>query len=223
MSFSSLLLFAGVYLAAVATPGPGVAAIVARVLAQGLKGIAPFIAGFVVGDLIWLAVAATGLAMLAREFAALFTIIRYAGVAYLLWLAWRIWRAPAGAVSLSAVRSPRAGAAARPFWACSFVDARQSQGDRLLSVDHALGRRRPCDERDDLRGSRRDHAFRTGAGAGRLCAGRQSRSRSVSFAAGAENDQSRGSRGDGGRSRRGRDAVALTPSSRAKRSNPLIG
>jgi threonine/homoserine/homoserine lactone efflux protein len=92
-------LFAGVYAAAVATPGPGVAAIVARVLAQGLKGIAPFIAGFVVGDLIWLAVAATGLAVLAHEFAALFTLVRFCGVLYLFWLAWRLWRAPVDAAS----------------------------------------------------------------------------------------------------------------------------
>jgi threonine/homoserine/homoserine lactone efflux protein len=93
MSLASLLLFIGVYAAAVATPGPGVAAVVARVLSQGLRGVAFFIAGFVVGDLIWFAVAATGLAVLAHEFAALFVAIRYAGVAYLLWLAWRMWRA----------------------------------------------------------------------------------------------------------------------------------
>jgi len=111
MSFSSLLLFVGVYAAAVATPGPGVAAVVARVLGQGLGGVAPFIAGFVVGDLLWFAVAATGLAVLAHEFATVFSLIRYAGVAYLLSLAWRIWRAPVGA-SHDAV-APRGGA--RPF------------------------------------------------------------------------------------------------------------
>jgi threonine/homoserine/homoserine lactone efflux protein len=94
MSFSSLLLFIGVYLAAVATPGPGIAALVARVLGQGLQGIAPFIAGYVVGDLIWFTVAATGLAVLAHEFAGIFTAIRLAGVVYLLYLAWTMWRAP---------------------------------------------------------------------------------------------------------------------------------
>jgi threonine/homoserine/homoserine lactone efflux protein len=52
MPLSSLVLFAGLYAVAVATPGPGVAAIVARVLGRGLRGIVPFIAGFVVGDLI---------------------------------------------------------------------------------------------------------------------------------------------------------------------------
>jgi threonine/homoserine/homoserine lactone efflux protein len=95
LSVSSLLLFIGVYLAAVATPGPGVAALVARVLGQGLAGIAPFIAGFLVGDLVWFTVAATGLAVLAHEFAGLFAAIRFAGVAYLLYLAWTMWRAPA--------------------------------------------------------------------------------------------------------------------------------
>jgi threonine/homoserine/homoserine lactone efflux protein len=90
-----LFLFVGVYLAATATPGPGVAALVARVLGQGLGGIAPFVAGFVVGDLIWFAVAATGLAMVAHEFAALFIAIRIVGGVYLLCLAWTMWRAPA--------------------------------------------------------------------------------------------------------------------------------
>jgi threonine/homoserine/homoserine lactone efflux protein len=112
MSLSSLLLFVGVYAAAVATPGPGVAAIVARVLGRGLGGIAPFIAGFVVGDLIWFAVAATGLAVVAREFATLFIAIRYAGVIYLLWLAWRIWRA--SATAQQELIESRGGA--RPFF-----------------------------------------------------------------------------------------------------------
>jgi threonine/homoserine/homoserine lactone efflux protein len=95
LSFSSLLIFMGVYLAATATPGPGIAALVARVLGQGLRGIAPFIAGFVVGDLIWFGVAAMGLAALAHQFSGLFQAIRLAGVLYLLFLARSMWRAPA--------------------------------------------------------------------------------------------------------------------------------
>ena len=65
-----------------------------RVLGRGLVGIAPFIVGFVVGDLIWFAVAATGLAVLAHQFAAIFTAVRTAGCCYLLYLAWRLWSAP---------------------------------------------------------------------------------------------------------------------------------
>ena len=59
MTLGSLFLFAAVYFAAVATPGPGVAALIARVLGQGLMGVAPFIAGYFVGDMVWLILAAT--------------------------------------------------------------------------------------------------------------------------------------------------------------------
>jgi threonine/homoserine/homoserine lactone efflux protein len=95
MTISSLLLFAAVYFAAVATPGPGVAALVARVLGQGLSGVAPFIAGYFVGDMIWLTLAATGLAAIAKTFGGVFVAIKFAGVAYLLYLAWRMATAPA--------------------------------------------------------------------------------------------------------------------------------
>ena len=95
MSLSSLLLFAGVYIAAVATPGPGIAALVARVMGHGLKGVAPFILGYVAGDLVWLAFASTGLAVLVREFAGLIFVIKVAGAIYLLYVAWGLIRAPA--------------------------------------------------------------------------------------------------------------------------------
>jgi threonine/homoserine/homoserine lactone efflux protein len=101
VSISALLIFAGVYFVAVATPGPGIAALVARVLGCGLKGVGPFIAGFAVGDLFWLAVAATGLAVVAHEFATLFVALKFAGAAYLLYVAWGLVRAPA-AVDLEA-------------------------------------------------------------------------------------------------------------------------
>ena len=42
MTVGSLLLFAAVSSAAVATTGPGLAALVARVIACGLEGVAPF-------------------------------------------------------------------------------------------------------------------------------------------------------------------------------------
>ncbi|HKN27360.1 MAG TPA: LysE family translocator [Roseiarcus sp.] len=94
MTLISLLLFAAVYFAAVATPGPGVAALVARVLGRGLGGAAAFIAGYVVGDIVWLVVAGTGLSVLASAFAGLFVALKYAGAAYLLYVAWKMATAP---------------------------------------------------------------------------------------------------------------------------------
>src|SRR5918993_2983046 len=95
MDLAGLVVFAAVYAVAVASPGPAVAALVARVLARGPRGLAPFIAGFVLGDLAWFAVAAAGLSVLAQAFHGVFTVIKYLGVAYLLYLAYKLWTTPA--------------------------------------------------------------------------------------------------------------------------------
>ncbi|TPG48430.1 LysE family translocator [Roseomonas nepalensis] len=100
MTLSGLLVFAAAYLVATASPGPGIAALVARVLAKGTRGVPWFIAGFVVGDLAWLAITAAGLSVLAQRFAVLFLVIKYAGAAYLLFLAFRLWSAPRDPVAL---------------------------------------------------------------------------------------------------------------------------
>jgi len=95
MTLAGLLTFGVVYGAAVASPGPGVAAVLARVLARGLRGAPAFIGGFLVGDLVWFALAATALHAVAETFAFVFVAVRYAGAAYLLYLAWKLWTAPA--------------------------------------------------------------------------------------------------------------------------------
>jgi threonine/homoserine/homoserine lactone efflux protein len=98
MSAYGLLIFSLVYALAVASPGPGVAAVLARALGRGLAGAPAFIAGFLVGDLFWFTLAAAGLAVLAKTAYTLFLVIRYAGAAYLLYLAWRLWTTPARAL-----------------------------------------------------------------------------------------------------------------------------
>jgi threonine/homoserine/homoserine lactone efflux protein len=102
MTPASLLLFASVYFVAVAAPGPGMAAVIARGLGQGMKAAPAFIAGFLLGDLIWFTIAATGLAVIAKTFATLFLAVKYAGCAYLLFLAWKIWIAPVTAGDVKA-------------------------------------------------------------------------------------------------------------------------
>lgn len=104
MDWTSLALFCGVYAVAVATPGPGVAAVIARALATGARRSVPFIAGIVLGDLAWFAFAALGLAFVAQTFQLLFTIIKYAGAAYLLVIAWKMWRAAPDAGGLPYVK-----------------------------------------------------------------------------------------------------------------------
>lgn len=99
MSLAGLGLFCVVYFLAVATPGPGVAAVIARSLAHGTRGAGAFIAGYLVGDLVWFTVAAAGLAALAHTAQAVFTGVKYLGAAYLLFLAYRAWNTPVSAVA----------------------------------------------------------------------------------------------------------------------------
>jgi threonine/homoserine/homoserine lactone efflux protein len=98
MTFSGFLVFTLIYAMAVAVPGPGVAAVLARALARGTQGAPAFLAGFVAGDLVWFTLAALGLAVLAERAHAVFVVMRFAGAAYLLFLAWRLWSAPAAAL-----------------------------------------------------------------------------------------------------------------------------
>jgi threonine/homoserine/homoserine lactone efflux protein len=96
MTLASLLLFASVFGVACAAPGPTVAALIARVLGNGTRGIVPFCLGLVCSDLMWLAAAVFGLAVVAALFQPVFVALKYLGAAYLLYLAWKLWAAPAG-------------------------------------------------------------------------------------------------------------------------------
>lgn len=84
MTWYGLSVFALAYVLAVAIPGPGIAAVIARSLGHGLRGAPAFIGGFLVGDLVWFTCAATGLAVLAQSAYTVFLLVKYAGVAYLL-------------------------------------------------------------------------------------------------------------------------------------------
>ncbi len=94
MSLSGLALFAVVYCVFVITPGPGVAAMIARGLGTGLRGWVPYSLGFMLGDMVWFTIAATGLAALAHQFETAFMAVKYTGCAYLIYLAWKIWTQP---------------------------------------------------------------------------------------------------------------------------------
>ena len=96
MSLTTLLIFAGALLMAAGSPGPSIAALVARVLSRGPRDVLPFLAAMWIGEGIWLTCAVAGLAAVAETFHAAFVVIKWLGVAYLLYLAWKMWFAPAG-------------------------------------------------------------------------------------------------------------------------------
>jgi threonine/homoserine/homoserine lactone efflux protein len=94
MDSAGLLLFGTALLVAAASPGPAIAAIVARVLGRGTRGAVAFSAGLAVGDVVWLSCAIVGLTAVAQAFHEVFVAIKLAGAAYLLYLAYRLWTAP---------------------------------------------------------------------------------------------------------------------------------
>ena len=104
LSWPTLTAFAVVFAFAAASPGPAVAAVLARVIAKGSSGMVFFVLGLMLDDLIWLSAAVFGLAALAALFQPLFLVLKYLGAAYLLFLAWKLWHAPAIAASAEPVR-----------------------------------------------------------------------------------------------------------------------
>jgi threonine/homoserine/homoserine lactone efflux protein len=95
MDLAGLLLFSSALFIAAASPGPGIAAIVARVLGRGPKEAVAFSVGVALGDVVWLSFAILGLAALAQAFHGVFLVVKYLGAAYLLYIAYKIWTAPA--------------------------------------------------------------------------------------------------------------------------------
>jgi len=91
---TSLLIFAGALLVAAGSPGPSIAALVARVISKGFRDVLPFLAAMWIGEAIWLSLAVFGLAVVAQSFHYAFVAVKWAGVAYLVYLAWKMWTAP---------------------------------------------------------------------------------------------------------------------------------
>jgi threonine/homoserine/homoserine lactone efflux protein len=102
MDLAGLLVFATALFIAAASPGPGIAAIVARVLGRGPQGAVAFSIGVALGDVVWLTFAILGLAAIAQAFHGVFLAIKYAGAAYLLYIAYKLWTAPIEALDTKA-------------------------------------------------------------------------------------------------------------------------
>jgi threonine/homoserine/homoserine lactone efflux protein len=91
----------GVFLALTATvatvalvPGPAVAAIVARAVADGARPALAVAAGVVTGDLLMFVLAAAGMAAAATSLGDGFRAVQLIGAAYLAWQGIQLWRRP---------------------------------------------------------------------------------------------------------------------------------
>ena len=94
------------------TPGPGIVFIVARTLAQGRAAGLASVAGVALGNLANAVGASIGLAALFAASSLAFTVVRWAGAAYLVWLGIQALRQPAAAAD---GRPPASAAPRRLF------------------------------------------------------------------------------------------------------------
>jgi homoserine/homoserine lactone efflux protein len=91
------------------SPGAGAISCMAAGLRYGFRRAAWNIAGLILGILFVLAIVAAGLGAILAASSLAFAVVKWLGVAYLVWLGIQQWRAPAFAVDAEAARTgPRA-------------------------------------------------------------------------------------------------------------------
>jgi len=92
MTLESYLAFTAAAAALAFVPGPTVTVIIANSLRYGHRAGLMNVAGTQLGFVIWLAIAALGLGAAIELMGVWFDVLRYAGAAYLVWLAIKLFR-----------------------------------------------------------------------------------------------------------------------------------
>lgn len=96
MTLESYLAFSAAAAALAFVPGPTVTVIIANSLRYGARAGLMNVAGTQLGFVIWLAIAALGLGAAIEYMGLWFDVVRYAGAAYLVWLAIKLFRSKGG-------------------------------------------------------------------------------------------------------------------------------
>jgi threonine/homoserine/homoserine lactone efflux protein len=100
IELAAILPYALALFVAAASPGPNVAAIVSCGIVRGLHPASALALGVVAGDVFWVGLVVTGLALLAKELGPVFLAVKIGGAFYLAWLGLKLWRASAEAPPL---------------------------------------------------------------------------------------------------------------------------
>jgi threonine/homoserine/homoserine lactone efflux protein len=90
-----------------ATPGPNMLHVMVQSIQHGHRRALASMAGLMTANLTYLLLSAFGLGALLKASPMLYEVLRYAGVAYLLWLGIKAWRAPVGGGEAEATRPAR--------------------------------------------------------------------------------------------------------------------
>jgi threonine/homoserine/homoserine lactone efflux protein len=99
MSIEHWLAFAAASAILVAIPGPTVLLVISYALAHGRKSATATVLGVGLGDFTSMTTSMLGLGAFLLTSAALFTILKWIGAVYLIYMGVRLWRAPVGHVN----------------------------------------------------------------------------------------------------------------------------
>ncbi|MCR9220853.1 MAG: LysE family translocator [Alphaproteobacteria bacterium] len=105
MEFTHWLSLVGATIALLAIPGPVVMLLLGHTLGRGPRAAAAVVPGVMLGDLAAMSASLLGAGALLSASADLFLALKIAGAAYLLWLGFGLWRAPADGLASARQRT----------------------------------------------------------------------------------------------------------------------
>ncbi|MEL6280221.1 MAG: LysE family translocator [Pseudomonadota bacterium] len=94
MSIDVWFAFAAACVVVLMIPGPTILLVCSYALSAGRRAGLWMVFGVAMGDLVAMTASVLGLGALLLSSAELFTLLRWIGAAYLLYLGWKLWRAP---------------------------------------------------------------------------------------------------------------------------------
>ncbi len=116
MSIELYFAFVAAATALILAPGPNVALVVANSLAHGVRYGLATVAGTSAAMILQLAVVVLGASAILTLLADWFSVLRWLGVAYLVWLGLRAWRAAPAGLGATAERKSARGTFLRGFF-----------------------------------------------------------------------------------------------------------
>jgi threonine/homoserine/homoserine lactone efflux protein len=93
MSFEIWIAFVAASTMLLIIPGPTILLVISYALGQGWRAALPSAAGVALGDFTAMTLSLLGIGALLATSATLFTILKFIGAAYLIWLGIKLWRA----------------------------------------------------------------------------------------------------------------------------------
>lgn len=102
MSLEHWLAFVAASSVLLAIPGPTILLVISYAMSHGRKVASATVAGVALGDFTAMTASMLGLGALLATSAALFTVLKWVGAAYLIYLGIKLWRAPVSERSMDA-------------------------------------------------------------------------------------------------------------------------